>query len=460
MADFKRFYFNNNVANLHVLVAVFFGVVLFNSGEVFKYLLAPYVAYLMIYKREEHMPGLMLLMSYGTVLTIFAGFIAIILSIYRRSIIRNAEYGVFWKILLAMLPYYLYITYSRLSSGMAITEALQMLDIYMAFWFILYGVMNFDVFTRRMLNYFLVPLVLLLELYVLDVNMGPGITMLFRITVWTEAVLLLTAYKAFTRELSLKRMVFIRLATLIFIPTRIYMFSSYKFTFLVGFLISFLFLYKRENFLQFYPEYLRMKLRRIARFAIIYTFGFLIVGLILTPIYVSRYEGVDLSNYFSGNSSLIDVVLGKLFVDRGVLWLSVIEGIASAPYYFPPLEVPKINLMVLLESSKAMEVDFESHNTMLEMIRTQGIIFGAILTVLLLLQFNKVIKNVVGNDPLMNIYRVTLFGIGVSVFTTGQFIVKLNASFIFMALLGALSVNKDAILLNKSMHGMFKKFIG
>ncbi len=460
MADFKKYYFDYRVANFHVLVSVLFGLFLFSAGEAFKYMMAPYVAYLMIYRREEHMPSILIIMSYGTVLTVFGGFITIGMSLYKLKEIQNANYSYLWKGLLFMLPYYLYITAARLSSGSSITESLSLLDNYMAFWFVLYGVMNYDLYSRRMMNYFLFPLIILLEMYILQVNVGPGIKSLFRITTWIEAVLIITAYKALTREISLKRSVYMKLALLIFIPTRIVMFSSYKFTFLIGLVISFLFLYKRDDFSQTYPELLKIKYRRLARYSVVFSIAFLITALVLTPLYVGQYSDVDLNNYFSGRNSLVDVVLAKLFVDRGVLWISVIDGFANNMYWLPPLEIPKINLEILLDATRSTEVDFESHNILLELVRTQGLLFGVALSVLLLKQLFRLVNNMVGNDPSTNIYRATLFGIGIAIFTTGQFIIKLYSYLVYYSLIVAYAVDICIIAWNYRINCSIKKIIG
>ena len=145
------------------------------------------------------------------------------------------------------------------------------------------------------------------------------------------------------------------------------------------------------------------------------------------------------------------MILGKLFVDRGVLWLSALDTISHQGSFFPSVDIINIKLNLLLSKIGSIEeISFGAHNIILELCRTEGVLFGAILSVIYLGQIRLLIKNVADNHPTVNIYRFALVGVGIAVFTTGMYTISLNVAFIYMFLTGALSNSKDEVLVESN----------
>jgi len=131
---------NIRLAILHLIMALLLGVVLASLNGVLKLVVMPYLAYLLYEKRPEHFPALVVLMSYGTILTIAGGVLIIPIAVRSLWKIEDAFISRFLKLLLLMLPVYVVITVMRMGSGTAFTDALIMNNYYIAFWFLLYGV--------------------------------------------------------------------------------------------------------------------------------------------------------------------------------------------------------------------------------------------------------------------------------------------------------------------------------
>ena len=302
-----------------------------------------------------------------------------------------------------------------------------------------------------MLNFTVFPFVILLVLSTANVIPNDSIKILFRMTGLVELIIILMAFKYFRREIDFSNSIYIRLSLLCYLPVRVFYFSSYKFTALLGLLVALYFVYKKEDFLQVYPQILSEKLKRKANYIVAFPIIFTALTLLLTPTLVYSFEGVDLNSYYGGDSSFFQVILGKLFVDRGVLWLSALDTISNQGSFFPSVDIINIKLNLLLSKIGSIEeISFGAHNIILELCRTEGVLFGAILSVIYLRQIRLLIKNVADNHPTVNIYRFALVGVGIAVFTTGMYTISLNVAFIYMFLTGALSNSKDEVLVESN----------
>jgi hypothetical protein len=144
-----------------------------------------------------------------------------------------------------------------------------------------------------------------------------------------------------------------------------------------------------------------------------------------------------------------------------VLWLSALDTISNQGSFFPSVDIINIKLNLLLSKIGSIEeISFGAHNILLELVRTEGIFFGAILSVTYLRQIRILINNVAENHPTVNIYRFALVGIGIAVFTTGMYTISLNVAFIYMFLKGALSHSKDEVLIESNAPQVVVNAVG
>jgi len=450
MERYQAYIFNYREANLHLLITIFFGLFLDSAGMTFKFLFMPYVLYLMLNRREEHVPGLIIMLSYGNILTIFAGFVSLYFSLSRIKTIKQSGYYWYWLILIWMLPVYIALLFMRLPIY-GFIGAFTSIEHYIVFWFLIYGVLNSDIITRRMLNFTIFPFLLLLVLNTTNIIPSDSLKILFRMTGLIELIIFLMLFKLYRRELNFKGSIYIRLSMLIYIPVRIFYFSDYKFTALLALLIALFFVFKRADFLQYNPSLLAIRMKRKANIVVLFPVVFTIITLLLTPFLVYDFSDVNLENYYQNDSGIIQVILGKLFVDRGVLWLSVVDTISGIGSFFPSTNIINIQLNLLLSDVGSIEeISFGAHNILLELMRTEGVFFGLILSFLYLNQIKRLVDNTINNDPTVNLYRFALVGIGIAVFTTGMYTISLNVAFIYMFLSGSLALSNDNLLIDNN----------
>jgi O-antigen ligase len=118
------------------------------------------------------------------------------------------------------------------------------------------------------------------------------------------------------------------------------------------------------------------------------------------------------------------------------LWDGVIQGISEKSKLLPPVEDWNISYRNI--EGTLMEVEFESHNLALEIIRKNGYIAGFVLIIIYLLGM----YHAMGSLHYVNTYGIVLgsmvIGAGISVFLTGQYTLQLNSSFFFMLIIGSI----------------------
>ncbi len=436
--------FDYGLATLHLFIAVIFGLFFLNSGQLFKFILLPYVVFTFLYPKKEMLPGLAILMCYGTILTILGAVVVIVISFTKITDIKEKKIFRLWLLLIGAFPLYLFNLLSRIFElGYSFVDSLILYDYYFAFWFLIFGALNPNIISRKSMSFLLFVTMIIFFVGKVDEGETLSFSILYRLIAVSETILLLFLFLIFRKMIPLLNDLYIRLSIVIFILTRLILgFPDYKFTFIFGLIISFSFIIQKRFFNQEYNHLTFAKLLKLRSFFLtIIPIPFLVITLIATPFFVSDYAFVDASNYYESKDSLFDVIMNKLFVDRGLLWTGAITGIIQNSSFFPPLEEWYITFNTVFDYS--MEVDFEAHNLLIELIRKNGYIMGFLLSLTYLRWQYKLIKSTSGGDPYLNVFRYAIFGVAISVFTTGQYTLLLNTSFYFMTLTGALVISQS-----------------
>jgi len=85
-----------------------------------------------------------------------------------------------------------------------------------------------------------------------------------------------------------------------------------------------------------------------------------------------------------------------------------------------------------------MEADFKSHNLILGLIRYNGYLFGGMLIYLFLTAMRQLYNAKAYLLGRQRVLAVAMIGLGIAVFITGQYILQINTSFLFMSVVGGL----------------------
>lgn len=435
----KNEQFDYGIATIHLFVAIIFGLLFINSGELIKIILLPYLFFTLKNLKKEALPGLTLLMCYGTILTVIAGLIILGLSFLKIDELKKKNLFPLWLLLICSFPFYTYNTYTRIFKlDYSLVESLIFNDYYLAFWFLFYGALNRELISKKSISFVLFLTMFLITLDKIDYNSDLGFRSLYRLAGVAETIILLFLLLIWRKMITLMNDVYVRLSIVIFILTRIFLgLPEYKFTFIFGLLISLTFVLQKDFFLQKYNAIaLEKKVKARSFLFSILPIPFLIITLIATPLLAQNYASIDMSNYYNDGQSLFDKIMAKLFIDRGLLWIGAIQGIIENTVLTPPIEEWFLTFSNINQTS--VDVTFEAHSLMLELTRRNGYIMGFLLSITYLRWQYKLIISSIGQDLYINIFRYAIFGVCISVFITGQYVLQLNTSFFFMTMTGAL----------------------
>lgn len=117
---------DNKLVFFHVLVVLLVGLILPLLSGILKFVFVPYLAYLLLRTRAEHLPALMILLGYGSILTIVAGLLCIPLISTSLKRINNPHATRLYYALVAMFPVYAFLTLLRVFAGVGFVDALVM----------------------------------------------------------------------------------------------------------------------------------------------------------------------------------------------------------------------------------------------------------------------------------------------------------------------------------------------
>lgn len=443
----KKEEFDYGLAAIHLFVALIFGLLFVNSGELIKFVLLPYIALTLYYPKKEALPGLTLLMCYGTILTICGSLIILVISLTKINEIKLKRLLPLWLMLICSFPVYAYNTITRIFEfNYTLVDSLVLNDYYYAFWFLLFGALNPQLVSKKSISFILFVTIIIIVFGRANISALSGLSSLFRLISVSEIIILLFLYLIFTKTIPLLDDIYVRLSLVIFILTRTLLgLPQYTFTFYLGLLIGLSFVFQKEFFLQKYNTIKTEKTLKLrSSFFVILPFPFLIITMIITPLYAVQYEFVDMSDYYFEGQTVFDAIMAKLFVDRGLLWIGAVEGVMNYTTLLPPMEEWFISFNNIKDIS--LKANFEAHSLFIELIRKNGYIMGGLLSVTYLHWQYKLIKSSKGQDPYLNVFRYAIFGVAIAVFMTGQYTLMLTTSFYFMLITGALvnATNEDA----------------
>ena len=431
--------FDYGIATIHLFVAIIFGLLFIDTGELIKIVLLPYLFFTLKDLKKEALPGLLILMCYGTILTVLAAIIIIGISFLKINELKKKKLFPLWLLLICSFPFYAYNTFTRIFElDYSLVESLIFNDYYLAFWFLFYGALNKEIISKKSISFVLFLTIFLIFLDKVDYDSELGFRSLYRLAGVAEIIILLFLLLIWRKMITLTDDIYVRLSIVIFILTRIFLgFPEHKFTFIFGLIISLTFILQKDFFLQKYNSITLEKKIKVRSFLFsILPIPFLIITLIVTPLMVQNYAAVDMTNYYNDGQSLFDKIMAKLFVDRGLLWIGAIQGIIENTVLTPPIEEWFISFSNITQTN--MDADFEAHSLIIELTRRNGYIMGFLLSITFLRWQYKLIMSSIGQGFYINIFRYAIFGVCISVFITGQYVLQLNTSFFFMTMTGAL----------------------
>ena len=360
-----------------------------------KLLIMLYAAWLIMKKDAGSLPALAIISSYMSN-TFIIYFAVIVLSGINFKKLKSFGVHLVFILLLIFLPYILYLTGLKIFVfGLKAGLVLNQFQLYFSMFAFFYGILIMESFNRKVMQVTMLTLVLL---YLLSyVNLINPLFINVRLNFYT--IPFFGAFFAYflSSNVKDKQVAYFLIGTGIILSSVILTsstFTIYLTTFFAFVLASLYF--RRRHY----------TLRRATG-----TSAFIIVILLLFYA-ITGFEKNDYSDYLGESmeevnsiESLTNRIGMKFFDDRAPIWVGVWEDIIYEKNWLPPLEVENIRASAR-STIKKIDFEFHSHNLYLELLRTNGIVMGFVLSFIFIYfsLLGRKILSIPNADPLFIVF--------------------------------------------------------
>lgn len=372
---------------------------------------------------EKKLIGLILVTLAGTSINYYITFLIIVFLLKRY---KYSEFKSYTKVLLIIFPIFFSIfIYNFYNQKLQLYEALLIFEYYIPFWFLLFGKYNNKLFTYNFIKNLIISICFLKFFsFFITENISFRIFQFFSIF-----ALLLLIVKAFSRH----RNVLFEIKYL-YIFTLLLLFD-YSLNVLISLLIIFILVITIKN---------------------IYIFNILKIVFVFFPLLILFTTIINYNYDFSNSlatidhdyleNNILDKIEFKLFFDRIPIWDGVLKKIFLNLDYLPSFQERTVSYEDF--NGTLFEVDFQSHNTLLELLRINGLIVGSLFFYFILKQLSKTLYFYYSVLNLNNLFRIAFFASSISIMAFGQYLIQLNLSFFYFFIIGSLSLTTVNLKLN------------
>jgi len=393
---------------------------------IIKFIILIYAIYLVLKKKAEYLPALMVISTFTTNSYFILLAMAVVAAL-NYNVLRGAKVQYLFLFLLLFILYIGYQIISMMaSSSTKIGIIMSQYEYYFSLFAFFYGIILMKSFNKKVLNAAFVALILLAVINLLKPYIDNLQTVRLVFYIFPLFSLLLI-YGVYTNN----RMLSMPQVLLLFLITISFFLNGLTFTLLLSLLLSIYLAYlyfKRKGMFLFrftgYPIYI-----------------FLTISMIYT---ISTFDKSDFSAYknikmteITSFESLGDRFKMKLFEDRGPIWAGVWMSIVTRPQWMPPESVESIKVVNKF-GGKDIDFEFHTHNIFLDIIRENGLIFGAsfiFVYVRILLLARKVVF-ISEINPLFMLLVLNAISCMIIGSFTGVYVLLTTFSIFIMALLG------------------------
>lgn len=418
---------------LHIAIAIMLLPVYQTFGESFKYIVAPYVLYLVWKRDPAFLPALIIHFSLGSTISYLILLTTLILTITNLPTFRKMRLN--WLIFLAFLPFpiFLYQTGVRIfEMNLGLIDTIRPLGFYLGIFPFFYGILLLPKFNESVWK------ALIIVLFILPfLKFMPGVDMNIR-AYWFSFPLFFTLIGArliYPKFFKLDTFIIWFAGSFLIITAGIGILGL-KFTLIFSGLVALVCLI--------------LSIRKSTAFLYLFTrphvivFAILLVSGIITGI--NEYGNVGMVNtenlsYFNWDDFLL-LLQYKAFDDRAVIWAGGWELVKGTDMLWPPYAPPSYSFYNA-RGSIIDDVEFGIHNIALELMRNYGLIVGIIITLtfafMLIKGPGKLLLNKklsYNNYPI--IFSATCLGAGWVGGLVGQHVLMPTFSLLLMGLSGVL----------------------
>ncbi|MAD11853.1 MAG: hypothetical protein CMC04_03940 [Flavobacteriaceae bacterium] len=399
------------------LFPIFFGLFFIFTSEVLisKLFCCFFVTYVIFNLNEKNLIGLILVTLAGTSVNYYISFLIILFSC---KTYKYSNFKSYIRILLVFLPILFSVFIHKIYiQKLSLPESLSIFEYYIPLWFLLFGKYNYKLFTDNFVKNLIISICFLKisSLFITE-NVSFRIFQFFSIL-----GLFFLFLKIFTRH----RNVLFKIKYLSIFPFLIYF--EFSLNVLVSLLIIFILfgsIKKKYVFNKLKFVFTLLPLLILFTTIINYNYGF------SNPLINSDIDILK--------NNILDSVEYKLFFDRIPIWDGVLKSIFLNLDYLPST----LERVVTYENYNRtlFEVDFQSHNTFLELIRINGLIIGLLFSYLIAKHVYNILNLYNRVLNLNNLFRIAFFASSISIMSFGQYLIQLNMSFFYFFIMGSLTL--------------------
>lgn len=414
---------------LHIIIAFFCLPAYQYLGENFKYLISPYIIYLLWSEKPKYLPAIIIHSSSGSMISILILFLCFLNAIKHFKLLSS--FTNYWMLIISFIPAPIIIYQSLLRYfhlGYTLIESILPAGFYLGIFAFYYGIIigrKIEKSEIRIILYTLLSIILFNFL-----NIVPNL----RATSFANTIFAVIGIFALSiKKKSLKINLVLVLSGILIILSILLGYISIQFHFLFSILFTYF-------LLLLFVKQQRTLLTLLSSKYIIF-FAILIIILIITKAYEIAPNVISFSDYSVKRiNEYPNLFLYKAFGDRGILWRSTWLDLVYNKDLLPPVNITPINYVTV--SGKIFDFEAGSHNIFLELLRSYGFIFGALISIIYLWMFLLLGKTFSYND--IETYSLfiaaTCFAIGVIVGITGVYVLSINFSFLLLSLAGTVLV--------------------
>jgi len=398
------------------------------AGEGFKYLVAPYVIYMVVSKNGAYFPALLFHFLFGSTISFVILLSCASLAIFHFRLWFQVRLGLIFLMSIIPLPFFVFQTYQRgLGLGSGLVESLIPLSYYIGLFPFFYGVLVYRSIDSRIMEcvYALLGGVTIVQLWMLS---DYSIRYYFYALPAIMALLLYVYVKRQAKAIPFYVCALAVLAGLSFILNLAGMTFTLLLSTLLAMVISALIV--------------KSRIRQFLYSKWMFLGGTMLVALTIN--YGSSLTSIPSGKSFELNSQIDitdfsqwkDRLVFKIFEDRVPVWTGAWNQIVGENLLLPPLHVKQFEMKS--QGGGKIDIDFGAHNLFLELLRNYGFVFGLLLSLVFILMITKstALLNVGSRDVYFVVGSATVFSVGIIGSMFGQFPLVVTFSFLLMSLAG------------------------
>lgn len=421
--DVKKMY-------LHLIFAIILFPILTQFGQLPKFIIAPYVLYLLLAKDPVFIPALIIISATGSTISVLILLTCIWISISNVQRIKEANSYFIFLASIAILPFFVYHFVTRvILHGESFISVLVHWSLFLGIFPFFYGVIMGDRFNKEVIKG---GVVAIFSLTLLS-SLGSSVFGFIRLSSFTHVYLLAIGILIIFRYKQRIPTV-IRALGIINILLFVTGITELKFhSLFASILVVLLIMGVSKNWKII-----------IASFYKPVTYFFIVLMVVFVTRNALELGDVGLAKGamdYTNFSDFPKYIQHKAFGDRGVVWKGVWNALTDQNLWWPPL-APIEYTIETVRGAEIEDIDYGAHNLPLELMRNYGFVVGGILGFIYVSTLIKMVRGIgiFKNDFILLSLVSLFFSIGFMTGLTGQSTLHPNVSFTFMGMVGVLLV--------------------